>query len=220
MTTEKLKQAVAEQALNYIEHDTIIGIGTGSTVNYLIERLANIKHKIRGAVASSNSTHALLKKHHIPVIELNHADDIPLYIDSADEANHHLHLIKGGGGALTGEKIVAAASKKFICIIDHTKRVKVLGKLFPLPIEVIPMAQSYVARQIIKLGGQPILRSGFTTDYGNIIIDAHNLNICNPNQLEQQLDGIAGVVSNGLFAKRSADILLIADKTGTTIIDS
>ena len=218
MSTTKLKQKVAEQALNYIEDDTIIGIGTGSTVNCFIELLANIKNKIQGAVASSNATHILLKKHNIPIISLNSANEIPLYIDGADEANDHLNLIKGGGGALTGEKIIAAASKKFICIIDHTKLVKVLGKTFPLPIEVIPIAQSYVARQIVKLGGQPILRSGFTTDHKNIIIDAHNLDISNPNALEQQLDGIAGIVSNGLFAKRPADILLIADEQKTTII--
>lgn len=215
MTTKKLKQKVAEQALSYIQDDIIVGIGTGSTVNCFIEQLASIKHKIQGAVASSTQTQALLKKYHIPIINPNSANEIPLYIDGADEANSHLHLIKGGGGALTGEKIIAASSKKFICIIDYTKRVKVLGKIFPLPIEVIPIAQSYVARQIIKLGGQPILRTGFTTDYGNIIIDAHNLSITDPKALEQQLNNITGVVENGLFAQRPADILLIADEAGT-----
>jgi len=213
MTQDEKKKQVAEAALAYVENDTIVGVGTGSTVNFFIECLANIKHRIDGAVSSSDATEALLKKHNIPVLSLNSANDIPVYVDGADEATKHLHLIKGGGGALTREKIVAAASKKFVCIIDETKLVDVLGT-FPLPIEVIPMAQSYVAREITKLGGQPILREGFTTDNGNIILDVHNLSILKPVELEQELNKLAGVVTNGLFAQRPADVLLIASDNG------
>ena len=213
MTQDEKKKQVAEAALAYVENDTIVGVGTGSTVNFFIECLANIKHRIDGAVSSSDATETLLKKHNIPVLSLNSANDIPVYVDGADEATKHLHLIKGGGGALTREKIVAAASKKFVCIIDETKLVDVLGT-FPLPIEVIPMAQSYVAREITKLGGQPILREGFTTDNGNIILDVHNLSILKPVELEQELNKLAGVVTNGLFAQRPADVLLIASDNG------
>ena len=213
MTQDEQKKQVAEAALAYIEDDSIVGVGTGSTVNFFIELLASIKHRIDGAVSSSAATEALLKQHHIPVVNLNSANDIPVYVDGADEATKHLHLIKGGGGALTREKIVAAASKKFVCIIDETKLVDVLG-VFPLPIEVIPIAQSYVAREIIKLGGQPILREGFTTDNGNIILDVHHLSILKPVELEQKLNMLAGVVTNGLFAQRPADILLVAGDTG------
>ncbi|MCK5667893.1 MAG: ribose-5-phosphate isomerase RpiA, partial [Gammaproteobacteria bacterium] len=165
MTQDEKKKQVAEAALAYVEDDSIVGVGTGSTVNFFIDCLASIKHRIDGAVSSSDATEALLKQHNIPVLSLNSANDIPVYIDGADEATKHLHLIKGGGGALTREKIVAAASKKFVCIIDESKMVDVLGT-FPLPVEVIPMAQSYIAREITKLGGQPILREGFTTDNG------------------------------------------------------
>ncbi|MEE8233307.1 MAG: ribose-5-phosphate isomerase RpiA, partial [Gammaproteobacteria bacterium] len=179
MTQDEQKKQAAEAALAYIKDDSIVGVGTGSTVNFFIEFLAGIKHRIEGAVSSSLATEALLKNHHIPVLSLNSANELPVYVDGADEATKYLHLIKGGGGALTREKIVAAASKKFICIIDETKLVYVLGT-FPLPIEVIPMAQSYVAREIVKLGGQPILREGFTTDNGNIILDVHNLSILKP----------------------------------------
>jgi len=213
MTQDEKKKQVAEAALAYVENDTIVGVGTGSTVNFFIECLANIKHRIDGAVSSSDATEALLKQHNIPVLSLNSANDIPVYVDGADEATKHLHLIKGGGGALTREKIVAAASKKFVCIIDETKLVDVLGT-FPLPIEVIPMAQSYVAREITKLGGQPILREGFTTDNGNIILDVHNLSILKPVELEQELNKLAGIVTNGLFAQRPADVLLIASDNG------
>ena len=213
MTQDEKKKHVAEAALAYVENDTIVGVGTGSTVNFFIECLANIKHRIDGAVSSSDATDALLKQHNIPVLSLNSANDIPVYVDGADEATKHLHLIKGGGGALTREKIVAAASKKFVCIIDETKLVDVLGT-FPLPIEVIPMAQSYVAREITKLGGQPILREGFTTDNGNIILDVHNLSILKPVELEQELNKLAGIVTNGLFAQRPADVLLIASDNG------
>jgi len=218
MTQDEKKKQVAEAALAYVEDDIIVGVGTGSTVNFFIECLASIKHRIDGAVSSSDATEALLKQHNIPVISLNSANDIPVYIDGADEATKYLHLIKGGGGALTREKIVAAVSKKFVCIIDETKLVDVLGT-FPLPIEVIPMAQSYIAREIIRLGGQPILREDFTTDNGNIILDVHNLSILNPVELEQELNKLAGVVTNGLFAQRPADILLLASDNGIQILD-
>jgi ribose 5-phosphate isomerase A len=209
VSLENKKQQVAKKALEYIEDDIIVGVGTGSTVNYFIEQLATIKHRIEGTVSSSNASEELLRQHHIPVIPLNSANDLPLYIDGADEATKHRQLIKGGGGALTREKIVAAACKKFICIIDDSKLVNYLGA-FPLPIEVIPMAQSYVAREMVKLGGQPILRDGFTTDNGNIILDVHNLTIMEPADLENKLNNIAGVVTNGLFALRPVDMLLIA----------
>ncbi len=212
MTQDEKKQRVAEAALKYINDDDIVGVGTGSTVNFFIEQLATIKHRIEGTVSSSLATEELLRQHHIPVIPLNNANDLSVYIDGADEATKHLQLIKGGGGALTREKIVAAASRQFICIIDDSKLVDVLGK-FPLPVEVIPMAQSYVAREIVKRGGQPVLREGITTDNGNIILDIHNLSIIQPAALEADLNNIAGVVTNGLFALRHADILLIADDT-------
>ena len=218
MTQDEKKKQVAEAALAYVEDDTIVGVGTGSTVNFFIDCLASIKHRIDGAVSSSDATEALLKQHNIPVLSLNSANDIPVYIDGADEATKHLHLIKGGGGALTREKIVAAASKKFVCIIDESKMVDVLGT-FPLPVEVIPMAQSYIAREITKLGGQPILREGFTTDNGNIILDVHNLSILKPVELEQKLNKLAGVVTNGLFAQRPADVLLIASDNGVQVLD-
>ena len=218
MTQDEKKKQVAEAALAYIEDDSVVGVGTGSTVNFFIECLASIKHRIDGAISSSDATEALLKQHNIPVLSLNSANDIPVYVDGADEATKHLHLIKGGGGALTREKIVAAASKKFVCIIDETKLVDVLGT-FPLPIEVIPMAQSYVAREITKLGGQPILRDGFNTDNGNIILDVHNLSILKPVELEQKLNMLAGVVTNGLFAQRPADVLLIASENGVQILN-
>jgi ribose 5-phosphate isomerase A len=210
MSQQAKKQQVATKALEYIEDDIIVGVGTGSTVNCFIEQLATIKHRIEGAVSSSNASEELLRQFHIPVIPLNSANDLPLYIDGADEATKHRHLVKGGGGALTREKIVASACKKFICIIDDSKLVNYLGA-FPLPIEVIPMAQSYVAREMVKLGGQPILRDGFKTDNGNIILDIHNLKIMEPVDLENKLNNIAGVVTNGLFALRPADTLLIAD---------
>jgi len=218
MTQDEKKKQVAEAALAYVEDDSIVGVGTGSTVNFFIDCLASIKHRIDGAVSSSDATEALLKQHNIPVLSLNSANDIPVYIDGADEATKHLHLIKGGGGALTREKIVAAASKKFICIIDESKMVDVLGT-FPLPVEVIPMAQSYIAREITKLGGQPILREGFTTDNGNIILDVHNLSILKPVELEQELNKLAGVVTNGLFAQRPADVLLVASDSGVKVLD-
>ena len=218
MSQNEKKQRVAEAALQYIEDDMIVGVGTGSTVNFFIEQLALIKHRIEGTVASSVASEALLKQHHIPILSLNSVSELPIYIDGADEATKHLQLIKGGGGALTREKIIVAASKKFICIADDSKLVDVLGK-FPLPLEVIPMAQSYVARQIVKLGGQPLLREGFMTDNGNIILDVHNLSILQPSELEQSLNNITGVVTNGLFARRPADVLLLAGDDAVQTID-
>jgi ribose 5-phosphate isomerase A len=213
VSQDEKKRKVAEAALQYVVEDGYVGVGTGSTVNYFITELAKIKHKIEGAISSSEASEKLLREHKIPVVDLNSVIEIPVYIDGADEATKHLHLIKGGGGALTREKIVAAASKKFVCIIDDTKLVDVLGK-FPLPVEVIPMAQSYVGRQLAKLGGQPMLREGFTTDNGNIIIDVYNLTITQPIELETRINNIAGVVTNGLFAQRPADVLLVADGSG------
>jgi len=213
MTQDEMKKAAAKAALDYVETGTIIGIGTGSTANHFIDLLAGIKGKIEGTVASSNASAERLKKHGIPVLDLNAAGDLSLYVDGADESTRHLHLIKGGGGALTREKIVAAASKKFVCIADGSKLVDVLGT-FPLPVEVIPMARSYVARQIVKLGGQPVLREGFTTDNGNLILDVHNLKIMNPVELEGKLNNIVGVVTNGLFAMRPADVLILGTPSG------
>jgi len=213
MTPDEKKKAVALAALEYVESGWVIGVGTGSTANHFIDGLARIKGKLDGAVASSNATAERLKKHGIQLLDLNATGDLPLYVDGADEATKHLHLIKGGGGALTREKIVAAASRKFVCIADDSKLVGVLGK-FPLPVEVIPMARSYVARQIVQLGGQPVLRENFKTDNGNIILDVHNLSIMNPVELEEKLDHLAGVVTNGLFARRPADVLLLASDQG------
>ena len=208
-----MKKAAAQAALAYVETGTIIGIGTGSTANHFIDLLAGIKGKIEGTVASSVASAERLKRHGIPVFDLNAVGDLSLYVDGADESNHHLHLIKGGGGALTREKIVAAASKTFVCIADESKLVDVLGK-FPLPVEVIPMARSYVAREIVKLGGQPAWRQGFTTDNGNWIVDVHNLSITKPMELEATLNQIVGVVTNGLFARRGADVLLLGTAEG------
>lgn len=208
MTQDEQKRAVAKAAIEHIPVGCIIGVGTGSTANYFIDELAKIKHKIDGAVASSDATAKRLKAHGIEVIDLNNADDLPVYIDGADEITEHLHMTKGGGGALTREKIVAAVARKFVCISDQTKLVSILGN-FPLPIEVIPMARSYVAREITLLGGQPALRQGFITDNGNVILDIHGLQILNPVELETKLNQITGIVTNGLFARRGADILLL-----------
>ena len=213
MNPDQKKKAVAEAAIQYVESGWVIGVGTGSTANHFIDALAKIKGKLDGAVASSNVTAERLKKAGIPVLDLNATGDLPLYVDGADEATKFLHLIKGGGGALTREKIVAAASAKFVCIADDTKLVDVLGK-FPLPIEVIPMARSLVARKLVQLGGQPVLREGFKTDNGNLILDVHNLSIMNPVELEEKLDHLAGVVTNGLFAMRPADVLILGTPSG------
>jgi len=213
MNQDEMKQAVARAAIDYVVPGTIIGVGTGSTANYFIDELAKIKGKIEGTVASSVATAERLKGHGIPVLDLNAVDSLSVYIDGADESNRSLHLIKGGGGALTREKIVAAVADKFVCIADETKLVDWLGR-FPLPIEVIPMARSYVAREIVKLGGEPVLREGFTTDNGNVILDVHNWEIMEPVKLEQQLNNIVGVVTNGIFAMRPADILLLGTREG------
>jgi ribose 5-phosphate isomerase A len=213
VTQDDWKRAAADAAMAYIEDDTVVGVGTGSTVNFFIDRLADIKHRIDGAVASSVATERRLRERGIPVVHLNSVPELPVYVDGADEATRHLQLIKGGGGALTREKILAAASRRFVCIVDDSKLVDVLGR-FPLPVEVIPLAQSYVGRELAKLGGQPALRDGFTTDNGNIIIDVRGFKIVNPKELEERLDHIAGVVCNGLFARRGADILLVAGAEG------
>ena len=217
MTQDEQKRAVAQAAIQYVPAGCVVGVGTGSTANYFIDELAKIKHKIEGAVASSEATTQRLNGHGIEVIDLNSIDVLPIYVDGTDEITEHLAMIKGGGGALTREKIVAAVAKKFICIADQSKLVKVLGK-FPLPIEVIPMARSYVAREITRLGGQPVLRQGFTTDNGNIILDVHGLQILNPVELETTLNHITGIVTNGLFAKRGADLLLLGINDGIQTI--
>jgi len=213
MTQDEMKKMVAEAALEYVEPGTIIGIGTGSTANHFIDHLAGIKHKIDGTVASSNASAERLAAHGIPVLDLNSVSELSVYVDGADESNHHLHLIKGGGGALTREKIVAACSRKFVCIADGSKLVDILGQ-FPLPVEVIPMARSMVARELVKRGGQPVYREGFTTDNGNVILDVHNMEIMEPVKLEQDLNDIPGVVTVGLFAKRPADVLLLGTEDG------
>ncbi|WP_127475474.1 ribose-5-phosphate isomerase RpiA [Sulfurivermis fontis] len=213
MTQDEMKQAVAKAALEHVVPDTVIGIGTGSTANHFIDFLAEIKHKVAGTVASSVASAERLKKHGIPVLDLNEVSEISVYVDGADETNRRMHLVKGGGGALTREKIVAAASKKFVCIVDETKVVDVLGK-FPLPVEVIPMARSYVARELVKLGGSPVYRDGFVTDNGNVILDVHGLQIQEPTELEARLNNIVGVVTNGLFALRPADVVLVGTPSG------
>lgn len=217
MNAQQLKQQAAKAALQYIDdYDMSIGIGTGSTVNELIELLPQVKNRISSVVSSSEaSTERLLAKG-FKVESLNHCGDLSLYIDGADECDPHNRLVKGGGGALTREKIVAAAARRFVCIVDESKMVRLLGK-FPLPIEVIPMARSLVARKMVGLGGEPVLREGFTTDNGNQILDVHHLSIINPVELEQKINQVAGVVSNGLFALRKADITLIAQKNGNIL---
>ena len=215
MSPEQAKQLVAQAAIEHIEWDWVVGVGTGSTANLFIDELAKIKGQIDGAVASSDASAERLRGHGIKVMELDQVGDLPIYVDGADEATKHLHLIKGGGAALTREKIVAAASEKFLCIADDSKLVGTLGK-FPLPIEIIPMAKSYIGRQLIKLGGNPIFREGVVTDNGNYIIDVHDLKIDNPIELEKQLNQITGIVTNGLFAKRGADILLLGGEDGVT----
>ena len=217
-TQNEQKREVAQAAIQHIPIGSIVGVGTGSTANYFIDELAKVKHKIDGAVASSDDTAQRLKSHHIQVLELNSVSEIPVYVDGADEITEHLHMIKGGGGALTREKIVAATAKKFICVADQSKLVSVLGE-FPLPIEVIPMARSYVARELVRLGGHPVLREEFTTDNGNIILDVHGLKILNPAELEMDLNHIAGIVTNGLFAKRGANMLILGTNNGVRIIN-
>jgi ribose 5-phosphate isomerase A len=219
MTQDEKKRLAARAALEYVATGTVIGVGTGTTTNHFIEALADIRHRIDGAVASSQQTAARLKALGIPVFDLNAVDPgaLALYVDGADEATRHLALVKGGGGALTGEKIVAAAAARFVCIVDDTKLVDVLGR-FPLPVEVIPMARSYVARELVKMGGNPFWREGFRSDHGNFILDVHNLDVMAPRQLESELDHLAGVVTNGLFARRPADVLLVAGDQGVQTI--
>lgn len=217
MTQDDMKKAAAIKALDYIKADTIVGVGTGSTVNHFIDALAGIKDKIIGAVSSSEGSTERLKAHGIEVFDLNHVDGIDVYVDGADEINPHMHMIKGGGAALTREKIVAAVAKTFVCIADDTKQVSVLGR-FPLPVEVIPMARSYVARELVKLGGDPAYREGVVTDNGNVIIDVHNLEIIDPKALENSINSIVGVVTNGLFANRAANVLIIGSADGAKII--
>lgn len=210
---ESMKRSAAEAALDYIEIGDVIGVGTGSTANYFIAALAGVKGKIDGAVASSAASERLLRESGVGVLELNQVGDLPLYVDGADETTRDRHLIKGGGGALTREKIVAAASDRFVCIVDESKIVDVLGR-FPLPLEVIPMAQSYVSRQMLKLSGLPELRAGFETDNGNVIIDVKNLDLVDAAGAERRLDGVAGVVANGIFAQRPADVVLAGGRDG------
>lgn len=218
MSADSQKRAAAEAALAEIEDGQIIGVGTGSTVNHFIELLANHKSRIEAAVSSSEASTALLKKIGIPVLDLNYTGDIGIYVDGADEANHQLQLIKGGGAALTREKIVAEAAKRFICIADASKLVNVLGE-FPLPVEVIPMARSLVARKLVQLGGQPEWREDVITDNGNVILDVHNLNITDAAGLERQINDIPGVVTCGLFARRGADKLIIGTDNGVEVIE-
>jgi ribose 5-phosphate isomerase A len=217
MTQDEMKKAAAIHALEFIENDSIVGVGTGSTVNYFIDALATIKNKIQGAVSSSEESSKRLKAHGIEVFDLNDVDVLDVYVDGADEITKYMSMIKGGGAALTREKIVAAVAKKFICIADDSKQVELLGH-FPLPVEVIPMARSYVARELVKLGGDPEYRQGVVTDNGNVIIDVHNLSIIDPKKLEADINAIVGVVTNGLFAQRGADILILGTKSGVSII--
>ncbi len=218
MTQDDKKKAAAKAALNYIEEGAIVGVGTGSTVNYFIDALADLKYDLQGAVSSSEASTERLKAMGIEVFDLNSIDRFDVYVDGADEITEHKHMIKGGGAALTREKIVAAVADKFICIIDDTKQVPVLGT-FPLPVEVIPMARSYVAREIFKLGGDPAYRQGVVTDNGNVILDVYNLKILNPVELERQLNAITGIVTNGLFAHRGADVVLVGTNDGVKIIN-
>jgi ribose 5-phosphate isomerase A len=217
MTQDEMKKAAAVKALEYIKADTIVGVGTGSTVNHFIDALATIKETIVGAVSSSEASTERLKSYGIEVFELNNIDGIDVYVYGADEINPHMHMIKGGGAALTREKIVAAVAKTFVCIADDTKQVPILGR-FPLPVEVIPMARSYVARELVKLGGDPAYRQGVITDNSNVILDVHNLEILDPKALENSINAIAGVVTNGLFANRPADVLIIGTQDGAKII--
>ena len=218
MNQDQLKELVAREALKYVQ-DPIVGVGSGSTVFKFIEALSAIKNRIDGAVAASEASAERLRKIGIRVMDLNSVNELPVYIDGADEITENLHMIKGGGGALTREKITAAVARKFVCICDASKLVPVLGK-FPLPVEVIPMARSYVARQLLKLGAQPRLREGFTTDNGNVVLDCHGLTLLDPPKIETEINQIAGVVTNGIFARRPADVLLLAEPTGVRSISA
>ena len=213
MTQDELKLLVAQAALKHVVEDSVVGVGSGSTVNLFIDALATIKGRIEGAVAASDASAERLKRHGIHVFDLNGVAELPVYVDGADEVTEHLYMIKGGGGALTREKIVTAVARTFVCICDSSKLVPVLGK-FPLPLEVIPMARSHVGREMLKRGAHPVLRENFKTDNGNLILDCHGLTILDPPALEAELNGIAGVVTNGIFARRPADLLLLAAADG------
>ena len=219
MNQDDLKQLVAKAALKHVVEDKVVGVGSGSTVNCFIDALAAVKGRIEGAVAASEASAQRLRQHGIRVFDLNSVNELPVYVDGADEVTEHLHMVKGGGGALTREKIVAAVAAKFVCICDASKRVPLLGK-FPLPVEVIPMARSYVGREIVRRGGSPQLRQGFTTDNGNLILDCYGLTILNPPELEADLNNLAGVVTNGIFARRPADVLLVAESSGNISVIS
>lgn len=217
MSQEEQKKLVAQAALKYVAEDSVVGVGSGSTVNHFIDALASIKGRIDAAVAASDASAARLRKHGIRVVDLNSVSELAVYVDGADEVTEHLHMIKGGGGALTREKIVAAVAASFVCICDGSKLVPVLGK-YPLPLEVIPMARSYVGREMLKRGAHPVLRENFTTDNGNLILDCHGLTILDPPALEAELNSIAGVVTNGIFARRPADLLLLAVPGGVSTL--
>ncbi|GIU21120.1 ribose-5-phosphate isomerase RpiA [Shewanella colwelliana] len=217
MTQDEMKKAAGWAALQYVEKDSIVGVGTGSTVNHFIDALATMKADIEGAVSSSEASTEKMKALGIPVFDLNAVDDLSVYVDGADEINAHMDMIKGGGAALTREKIVAAVADKFICIVDNTKEVDILGE-FPLPVEVIPMARSYVARELVKLGGDPVYREGVITDNGNVILDVYNMKIVNPKEMEEKINQIVGVVTNGLFAMRGADVLLVGTPEGVKTV--
>ena len=217
MTQDEMKKAAGWAALQYVKKDTIVGVGTGSTVNYFIDALATMKDDIEGAVSSSEASTQKLKELGIEVFDLNSVDSIDVYVDGADEINDRMDMIKGGGAALTREKIVAAVANKFICIVDNTKQVEILGE-FPLPVEVIPMARSYVARELVKLGGDPVYRQGVVTDNGNVILDVYNMKILDPKVMETKINAIVGVVTNGLFANRGADILLVGTPEGVKTV--
>ena len=217
MSQDDLKRVAAEAALKYLPDGGVIGVGTGSTVNHFIDLLAKLKGRYEGAVSSSEASTARLKAHGIPVLDLNSCGDLEVYVDGADESNHQLQLVKGGGGALTREKIIAGASRKFVCIADESKLVRVLGA-FPLPVEVIPMARSFVARRLVKLGGTPVWRDGFVTDNGNLILDVKGLEIMEPAKLEDTINRIPGVVTVGLFAHRPADVLILGTPGGPRVV--
>ncbi|TKB47701.1 ribose-5-phosphate isomerase RpiA [Thalassotalea mangrovi] len=219
MTQDEMKKNAAEAALAFVTPDSIVGVGTGSTVNFFIDALASKKNEIQGAVSSSDASTEKLTALGIEVFDLNSVDSLDVYIDGADEITEHMHMIKGGGAALTREKIVAAVAKKFVCIADASKQVGMLGA-FPLPVEVIPMARSYVARELVKLGGDPVYRQGVLTDNGNVILDVYNLEILNPVAMEAKINSIVGVVTNGLFANRGADVLIVGTEQGAKIIEA